>query len=402
MSTSVQPIQQSERATVVDVLRGFALGGVVIANLASFVTFGMPTATAEAMTTLRSDKIYEFILTVFIDNKFITLFSLLFGYGFGVIMERVSQKDIDTSIFFSRRMTILFIAGALHVFVWWGEVLHVYAFCGIFLLLFRRANNKVLIISAIVLFLIPTLVLRYFQIKLNIFAPAQRDPILEEYLSRSRSQNLIDIFYGNWITYKYIFITCLIDLRDFSEVLAKFLIGYYVLRKGYLKNVSLHVDTIKKVLFWCLPLAILYIGQTSLFSLMEIKLEFIPVRLLLFSFVRIGILSLSVCYACTLILLYIKWPSLKIFSGFRHIGMMSLTNYVTHTLIFIIIFNGVGLGLMGKVHLIYTLPIGVVVYILQAFFSKWWTSKFQYGPVEWLWRQLSYWKRFPIRKMATN
>src|SRR5690349_18403314 len=101
MSITVQPIQQNERAAVVDVLRGFALGGVVVANLASFVTFGMPTATAEAMTSMRFDKIYEFILTVFIDNKFITLFSLLFGYGFGVIMERVSQKSIDTSVFFS-------------------------------------------------------------------------------------------------------------------------------------------------------------------------------------------------------------------------------------------------------------------------------------------------------------
>src|SRR5689334_15418104 len=128
MQDILRPIQQNERSTVVDVLRGFALGGVVIANLASFVTFGMPTENAEAMTSLRLDKIYEFILTVFIDNKFITLFSLLFGYGFGVIMERVSAKGINTNLFFSRRMIILLAAGILHVFVWWGEVLHVYAF----------------------------------------------------------------------------------------------------------------------------------------------------------------------------------------------------------------------------------------------------------------------------------
>jgi len=398
MSASIQPIQQNERSAGVDVLRGFALGGVVIANLASFVTFGMPGTTAEAMTSMTWDKVYEFVLTVFIDNKFITLFSLLFGYGFGVIMERVSQKGIDTSTFFSRRMIILFIAGMLHLFVWWGEVLHFYAICGMFLLLFRRVSDRGLIVSAVLLFFIPVAIARYFQIKLNILAPAERDPILEEYLVLSRSHNLFDIFRGNWITYKYIFIDCLFDIRDFSEVLAKFLLGYYVLRKGYLKDISLHQESIRRMLFWSLPIAILYVGQTILFILQEIRVDFIPARLLLNAFVRTGILALSVTYACSLILLYNRRPSLKIFSGFRYIGMISLTNYLAHTLIFILIFNGVGFGLMGKVHLIYTLPMGVVIYVLQAFYSKWWTSRFQYGPIEWLWRQLSYWKKFPIRK----
>jgi len=402
MSELTQPIQQAERSAVVDVLRGFALGGVIIANLASFVTFGMPGATAEAMTSMTWDKIYEFILTVFIDNKFITLFSLLFGYGFGVIMERVSQKGFDTSIFFSRRMIILFIAGMLHLFVWWGEVLHFYAFCGIFLFLFRKVSDKALIIWAVLLFFIPVAIARYFQIKLHILAPAERDPILEEYLMLSRSNNLLDIFRGNWITYKYIFIDCLFDIRDFSEVLAKFLLGYYVLRKGYLKDISLHRESIRQMLLWSLPIAILYIGQTILFILQEIKIDFISVRLLLNAFVRTGILALSVTYACALILLYNSRPSLKIFSGFRYIGMISLTNYLTHTLTFILIFNGIGFGLMGKVHLIYTLPLGVMIYILQAFLSKWWTSRFQYGPAEWIWRQLSYWRRFPIRKRARH
>ena len=399
MSAPSLPISQHERSAVVDVLRGFALGGVIVANLASFVAFVMPTAVTEKLTSTTADHIYEYIMTVFIDTKFITLFSLLFGYGFGVIMERVSEKGINTTWFFSRRMFILLVVGLIHISAWWGEVLHMYGFIGLLLLLFRNMSDKGLLYAAVFLQLIPPTMGRYFQIESGAYAPAIKDPIMEQYLHLSLSHNPIAIVKANWITYRYIFLTCLGDIRDTGEILAKFLFGYYVMRKGYLKDLPANMPTIKRFFFFfCLPLALIYVAELSAFSLMQIKIENIFFRLPLFAFNRFGILALSLCYACLIIFMYARWQGAKVFAAFRYIGMMSLTNYLTHTLIFIFIFNGIGLGMMGKLNLIYTLPIGAGILVIQAFISRWWMRKYQYRPAEWIWRQLSYGKKLNLRR----
>ena len=251
-------------------------------------------------------------------------------------------------------------------------------------------------------FLCPQLLSRYFQITSHAFDPTQTEIVFGQYLSLSLEHSAVAVVKANLLLHDYIYITSLSEALDIFEILGKFLLGYLVLRYGYLKNVSENILTIRRFLWWCLPFAILYVLEMSFIILYKIKFTHIGLRLLLFDFNRVGVLALSLSYAASLVLLFHARPGATIFKAFRYVGMMSLTNYLTHTLIYIFLLHGIGFGLMGKIHLLSTLFIGLLIYVIQVFISKYWLNQFQYGPAEWIWRQLSYWKRFPIRKQITG
>ncbi len=115
---TAQPITQNNRTVIVDVIRGFALFGVLIANLEGFISFALPENQAKLLTSTAADKVTEHFVSLFIEGKFITIFSMLFGYGFGVLMERVSQRVLNPNSFFVRRMIILFLLALLHIAFW--------------------------------------------------------------------------------------------------------------------------------------------------------------------------------------------------------------------------------------------------------------------------------------------
>src|SRR5436305_2676215 len=135
------PIQQKERIVIVDVLRGFALFGVLLGNFNGMLTNYVPESIIKSIST-PFDDVLNMLHDIFVQNKFMTLFSILFGYGFGVIMERVANKNLNTAHFFLRRMFWLFVSGCIHLAFWAEDILHVYAMAGIFLLLFRKSSNR--------------------------------------------------------------------------------------------------------------------------------------------------------------------------------------------------------------------------------------------------------------------
>lgn len=120
-------------------------------------------------------------------------------------------------------------------------------------------------------------------------------------------------------------------------------------------------------------------------------------KLFEYSFTRMGILAMALFYCCSVILLFMKTKS-RFFHYFEYVGKMSLTNYLTHSFFYLLLFYDCGFGLLGKVHLYRIMPIGIMIFIVQAFLSMYWMQKFNYGPAEWIWRQLTYWKRLPIKK----
>jgi uncharacterized protein len=129
---------------LVDALRGFALFGVLLVNLQGWVVFALPEDLAAPLRSTLLDRTTLTVVEILADSKFITLFSLLFGYGFGLILERVGAKGVAFAPFFARRMTILLAAGLLHLGWWWGEILSSYAVGGLLLLLFRGRSARAL------------------------------------------------------------------------------------------------------------------------------------------------------------------------------------------------------------------------------------------------------------------
>ncbi len=142
---TAQPITQNSRTVIVDIIRGFALFGVLIANLTGFINFALPDEQIALLTNTGADKITEHFVNLFIDGKFIMIFSILFGYGFGVLIERVTKKGMQANLFFARRMFILLLFSLIHIAIWWGEILNVYAMAGLLMLFFKNAETKKLL-----------------------------------------------------------------------------------------------------------------------------------------------------------------------------------------------------------------------------------------------------------------
>ncbi|MEJ1238573.1 DUF418 domain-containing protein [Chryseolinea sp. T2] len=394
------PIAEIERNGVVDALRGFALLGVLLANLISFVSFTMPQVVIDRATEGTLNHYYELFMRIFIDNKFVTLFSLLFGYGFGVLMDRVTSKGLDAVPFYIRRMTILFALGFIHIFFWWGEILHVYAFCGLLMLLFRNASNRSLLIWAVFLMLVPYLIVRYIMVQIKAFDHEISEVVYQHYLDLALQPDLKSVWLANWSIHQYVYVQCIFEWIELTQALAKFLIGYWIMRVGVLNNIDRNVSVIRQVLYFSAAIALAYIIETAWYFVTSPKIDSIILKMSLQGFNRIGVLSLSLTYAGLITLWYRRKPGAFLLVAFRNVGMMSLTNYLCHTLIYVTLLHGIGLGLMDKLTVTQTLYVGLLIYPVQVVISMYWLKRYRYGPVEWIWRQLSYWKRFPIKKRA--
>ncbi len=398
MSQVASPVLQKERTEIIDILRGFALLGVLIANLEGFITFALPDTQVALMTNTSADKISENFLLLFIDNKFISIFSLLFGYGFGVVIERVAAKGINVNSFFIRRMLWLLLIGIIHMGIWWGEILNVYAICGLLLLLFQKASNRNLLIWGAVFLFIGAPFVQALKIYLLPANPAELDAILNNYVESAKKGNIVPIAKSNYNTVWFIFVERWSQYRDVFEVLGKFLFGYYILRMGYLKNIALAIVPIKKTWKVTGCLALIYLVWMTVENIFGYRAESKEWKIVEFVLTRAGILSLSLFYCSTFVLVYNRYKKIRLFESFRWVGMMSLTNYLIQTIFYVLLFYGIGFGLIGKIHLQYVIPIGLVFFTLQIFFSMFWMKYFLYGPVEWVWRQLTYKKRLPLKR----
>jgi len=396
MTSSANPLEAQERNQLIDVLRGFAILGILMANLEGWVVFALPPDQAALLMTSTVDQASEVFLSLFVENKFITLFCLLFGYGFGVIIERMTAKGIPLVSFFMRRMFILLILGLIHMGLWWGEILSTYALCGMLLLLFHKVSDRGLLIwGAVLLFFVGPFI-QYLKLYFYVEDGAAIGQLYTEYLAAIRSANLLKIYEYNYKMLNAIIIQDWSQFRDMAEVLGKFIFGYYVLRKKLLSPSTFSVSLFKKVQLIVLPIALIYLAEKAFIHFSHLEITDKWLRLVIYTFDRFGILSLTLFYATTISILYYTDKLKVLTTTFRPVGMMSLTNYLTHTAFYVLFFYGIGFGMLGVLHLQWMIPIALVIYSLQVIFSKYWMSKMQYGPIEWLWRQATYGKRLPL------
>ncbi len=398
MTHSASPITQNNRTVIVDIIRGFALFGVLIANLEGFISFALPESQAELLTNTAADKATEHFASLFIEGKFITIFSMLFGYGFGMLMERVSQKGVHANLFFVRRMIILFLLALLHIAFWWGEILNVYAMAGLLMLLFRNVQTKNLIwLGLFLLFICGPFVQA---LKIIFLPPADKElsASLAAYENNMLSGSLLSIAKANYKIVWYIFFERWSQWRDVLEALGKFFLGYFIFRKGYLQDDGANIILIKKIFRVALVVALLYLIKKTVVEIFYVTYEGKASSIIDYMFSNMGILSLSLVYCTSLIQLYHYKKNMKIFPALASVGMMSLTNYLSQTVFYCFFFYGFGLSMLGKMHMQWIIPLGLLVFALQIFISLFWIKHFLFGFAEWIWRMLSYNKYIQIKK----
>lgn len=374
----------AERILIVDILRGFALLGVLLANFTTFTYDQLPPQQASAISGTWDIRIYLFN-RLLIENKFMALFSILFGYGFGLMMGRWQEQGLTGHSLFLRRLLGLFLIGFIHLLFWMGDILHFYAVCGLFLLFFRRVPTRaVLWVSLLLMFILPKALASF-----NVQAFLPSDQLLKYQTYRSGS--LMELFRINLIGYFKSFIQSGQNLPDGAEALGRFLFGYYLLRKNVFQAIETKWKIFLKVCLWSLPLCL------TGWAVFWLKLNGTHIRI--FGLLeKLAVFSSAIAYSCLLVLLYIRFPRAVFFRDLSALGRMALSNYLLISTCLVVTYNGIGFGRLGQWPQSLVWLQALIMLSFLILFSTWWQKRFRFGPVEWLWRQFTYGRSFSIRR----
>jgi len=411
MYRTASPVLPQERNEILDILRGFALLGVMIDNLFGFSGWGFITQPMrEALPTWPADGPLALLEQVFVNGKFYSLFSLLFGIGFSIILIRNEQRGVNPLKIFYRRLFILLLIGAAHLFLLWeGDILFLYAMIGFVLPLFRKCSNKSLLILAAVLILSPLLFdalsilfhykngsfLQNIAMSIDKQTGLPTDDSFGQYLYKDGAgwQEWRNWQASGW-AYRYAYI---LDSNRIPKVLGMFLLGFWAGRKMIYIQLEQYVSLFKKLRFWGLLIGIPAAGAAFYFEFFQKKIPD-PIGIFHSFFYAISVVPLSLAYTSMICLHWIKKKDKSPVKYLAPMGRMALTNYLVQTLFGIGIYYGIGLGFGGSVGPAVFISVGLLVYLLQIIYSNIWFRYFQYGPLEWVWRQLTYGKRLSLRK----
>lgn len=400
------PTQTKERFIILDTLRGFALLGICIANFPEFSLYTFLSSEAtNAMPMASFDTIMRYLTYTFVDGKFYTIFSILFGIGFSIIIEHAAQRGSSGMLIFYKRMAILLIIGLSHLMLLWsGDILTLYALLGMLMPLFRKLSNKTLIIIATTLLLLPIAIdaiVEHFQLQ----PAAYFHKMQWHYCALFGITN--DNF-AYWLqeqnTYKGVLqfllqgaferMTEFIDGNRYFKVLGLFFIGLLIGRNRLYAQLPQIKTQLKQLTLICLsigmPFSILYA-----YSCMNQHLWGLTIHTLLYT---ISVFPMGLAYIGIISLYSTTKSNSKILTTLAAPGRMALTNYIGQTIAGICIFYGIGLGLGAHTNLTTTIIIAIIIFATETIISYLWLRKFKYGPFEWLWRMLTYGKYLRLKE----
>ncbi|HQW85724.1 MAG TPA: DUF418 domain-containing protein [Flavobacteriales bacterium] len=401
MSTPV-----TQRTELLDALRGFALFGVVWSNYAvlAYWIFMDPEARS-ALPGSFLDAPLEAFHTLLIDGKFYSIFSLLFGIGFGFFLE----KGSDGLWRFYRRMLILLVIGWLHLrYLWAGDILFLYAALGLVLPFFRKLNDRALVVTATVLILSPILIDGAVILTNARFDPL--GPVLRFHEAREAGSGsatfpaMLAVPDGGWKefmdanahTWSFRFVH-LVESNRPPKVLGLFLLGLWVARNRLFADVEQHATLLKRL---CLGGVVIGLPASVLMWWAEGHVGHPPepASLLRATSYAFSVVPLAIAFASGFALLWRSGVWQQRLLVLAPMGRMALTNYLMQTIIALLLFTGIGLGWGTHVSAVAFEGLALGVFLMQVLWSRWWLARFQYGPFEWVWRSLTYGRVMPMRK----
>jgi uncharacterized protein len=407
------PVQQAERIQIIDILRGFALFGILVVNMAIFSRPFQSILFAADPAAPWYDRAIEWLIHFLAEGKFYALFSLLFGLGMVLLMERIQARGGRFAMLYARRLLVLLLIGVVHAFlIWPGDILIMYALLGFPLILFRKARPRTLLIWAVILLAIPLL---FTAAGTGLVALGRASPEGAEQIDLAFAQTeasyLADVARANRVYptgsfaeitaqrfYDYGSLGLVSFLALGFNVLAMFLIGVWFGQRRKFQDLEANRPFFRKLLVWGLIVGLA--GNAIYAMLIMASPRFEPTGSLLVATVAqtIGAPLLSLAYASAICLLALRPAWRRILQVLAPVGQMALTNYLLQSIICTLIFYSYGLGLFGQVGSALGLVLTVVIFLLLIPFSHWWMKRFRYGPAEWFWRSLTYLKLQPMRR----
>ena len=396
----------SSRIVVVDVLRAFALFGIIITHAADgFLEGSKPTPTFMIFSSWDAFALQAQTLLTY--GKFYTLFSFLFGLSFAIQMRNAEEKGRAFGGRFVWRLMVLLLIAIVHSAFFSGDVLMVYALLGLLLMLFRKRKTRTLVITGLILILnLPGMLLGAFisQVAQTPEFKTQQETGRREALEnaqvaleekqRGDASALVKRNLTEGLVAKLGF---LVITGRLWVTFGLFLLGIAAGRLEIFRDTAANREFFRKLLWRAAPIALI----TSL-GVALMPFNFVPLNgKELGGYVSMSLqqVSLSAVYLAVVTLLFWRKP-VGVLSQLAPMGKMGLTTYVSQSVFGLLVFYGFGLGLLGTVGVAASIGLSILFFAVQVLLAIWWLKYFSMGPLEWLWRALTYFTWQPARAEA--
>ncbi len=399
------PTRTEERERFMDVLRGFAVLGIFIANLDFFTYYFLvqPGTTGDLLWPGWDQKM-KVLHQVLIEGKFYSIFSFLFGWGLSLQLTRAEANGGAATGLIRRRLLGMLCIGFLHLLFWPGDIIFFYACLGFLLLWIWKRERKHLLRLALILVCSPILlyglklmwpILTFPSDQLAQIGMSLDQQLLHvnseaEYFAVMHTQDFWTVLKSNisGMFYRY---SDLLFISRIPKVLGMMVLGLWVGQTHFYKNIATHQRTLR----WVILVGILiglpancalsyFLNQKGIYYTLKIEGLYQTIAYAL------GVAPLALAYIAAAMLAFQKPAFNRFASVLAPVGKMALTNYLTQTLVGLLVFLNIGLGWMEKVGPFWYTIFGILFFSIQIVWSTLWLKRFYFGPVEWLWRSFTY------------
>lgn len=400
-----ESVRDDDRILFIDFLRGAALLGILVMNIQSF---SMPSA-AYTSPILWGDmtganlQVWR-LSYLFADQKFMTIFSMLFGAGIFLMTSRAEVRGPVTGIHY-RRMAWLLVFGLLHAyFLWAGDILVTYALCGMIVFWLRRLRPAALIGIAVALLLIGLAVFEVLDFFVRMVPAAELDKVRRDLgADPDQLQKTVDAMRSSYWQQMPERSVESLALQTFAfltwslwRVTANMLLGIALLKMDVLsgkRSVKFYAVFAATALVIAAPLLITGLVGAERAQWDIVKIAFGQAR-----WNYVGSIAMATAWIGFLAAFFKLRPTGAVAAGLSAVGKTAFSNYILHTLIATTLFYGHGFGLFGRVERVGQILIVLAIWALQIPLSVFWTRRFLFGPLEWCWRALTYRTLPPMRR----
>jgi len=468
-ASELTPIAAGERIEALDVVRGFALIGIFLMNVEWFTRPITELGSGVDASQTGLGYLASWCIYTFVQGKFWTMFSLLFGMGFAVMLTRAESTEREFVKPYIRRIIGLFLFGSAHfVMIWTGDILHNYAITALALLLITTRSwrtwlallgsvvaiglvmqltgrkpeaiwmtaSLLALIGVLIRFLNAGSIDRYYKWGVVLYSlpfviglivtgatsafpqfgtketpkQVQEQRVKREERKVERAKERADevriytqASYAESVAFR---------AKQYQEdikfaaglsflALPMFLLGFWFVRSGVITDLRNNLGLFRRLATWTLPIGLaMTLASVAMFPTFVPFTGPDPLRDVAKILFQWAMLPTCIGYVSLLICLLHTGIGEKLLSPLRHAGRMALTNYLGASIIGTFFFSGYGLGYWGQVSRAGQVVFVVVVFSLQLLFSRWWLSEFRYGPMEWLWRAITYWQFPPMLRQS--
>ena len=400
----MNPVEKTNRIQSIDLLRGIAILGILIMNIQSFA---MPSAAYNnplAFGDLTGLNKMTWILShLFADQKFMSIFSILFGAGIILITEKKELLTGSSLKLHYTRNLILLLIGLLHAhLIWYGDILVAYALCSFLVYPFRKLSPKKLLITGLLILSVPSFLNGFFQFSLPYMPASElQDLRLDWAPTNELIEQEITAFTGSISSQikinsqQALFLETFVFLIQFLwRAGGLMLVGMALFRWGVLsaeRSRSFYLKSAFYSLIIGFPIVIygIYMNFTMNWDFQYSMFTGSQFNYWGSLFVAYGYISLIMVFSQS-----DNYYTMK--KRLASIGQMALTNYILHSFIGVLIFFGIGFGFFGKIDRSLQILIVGIIWIFQYLTSEKWLNSYRFGPLEWVWRSLTYGKKQPF------